>query len=72
MTPESKKPYHRRAYQKAFFGTITANVRREFKREFADLCEDNGTTINAVLKAAAEEYVRRNSPALSSPGNAGT
>ena len=55
---ESKKPYRRRLYQKAFFGTITANVRKEFKRELEAVCEINGTTINAVLKAAAEEYVK--------------
>lgn len=58
MTPESKKPYRRRLYQKAFFGTITANVRWEFKQEFATACEVNGTTMNAVIKAAAEEYVK--------------
>ena len=58
MTPESKKPYRRRLYQRGFFGTITANVRREFKREFEAVCKANGTTMNAVLKDAAEEYVR--------------
>lgn len=58
MTPESKKPYRRRLYQKAFFGTLTANVRWEFKQEFAAACEANGTTMNAVLKAAAENYVK--------------
>lgn len=57
MTPESKKPYRRRLYQKAFFGTIAANVRWEFKQEFAAACEANGTTMNAVIKAAAEDYV---------------
>lgn len=59
MTRESKKPYRRRLYQKAFFGTISANVRWEIKQAFAKACEDNGTTMNAVIKATAEEYVKR-------------
>ena len=58
MEPESKKPYRRRMYQRGFFGTIAANVRREFKREFVETCTANGTTPHAVIKAAAEEYVK--------------
>lgn len=55
--PESKEPYYRRAYQRAFFGTISACVPVEFKREFRRVCQAEGTTVNTVLYAMAKTWL---------------
>ena len=57
-TTESKKPYYRRAYQKGAFGSITANIPWEEKEEFRAACKREGTTMHAVLKAAAKEFTK--------------
>ena len=55
---ESKKPYYRNAYQRGYFGTIAASVSFEVKEAFREACASEGTTMHAVLKSAAEEYIK--------------
>lgn len=46
----------RRAYQRTYYTTITANVRREDQERFRAACQANGTTVHAVLKRLAAQY----------------
>lgn len=55
-TPSKIREYVRQ-YQHEHFATITANVPRPFKEKFRRICQDEGTTMHAVILELVARYV---------------
>ena len=60
-TSEARKRANAK-WDKQNMTTIAARVRRDEREAFRELCEKNGTNINAVLLEAMRSYIEQHKP----------
>lgn len=63
MAVSEKKKISNARWDKENMTTLACRVRKDFAEQFKAACTDAGTTSNAVLKQAAEDFLKDHTPA---------